>query len=81
MKSLIALAFTVAMLTLASPASAGIFNGAHAVTADDPNVPNCTVINPVPGCERVLLENPSNNGGHASCPCPWETFTDEHCVK
>lgn len=80
MKTLFVIA-AVAALAFASPASAGIFNGAKSVTADDPSIPNCTVFNAVPGCERVLQENPSNNGGTASCDCPWETLIDEECVR
>ena len=84
MKTILSLAFAVSMLALSTPAFALSLNDFIRpwVSTDDPNVPNCTVLSHPDGCENILrMAGTVTSHGTASCPCPWETFTDEHCVK
>ena len=79
MKFVSAFVFTLALL--ATPAFAD-FGLKPFVTVDNPDIPNCTVMSQPPGCENVLRSADTvTSNGTASCPCPWEVFTNEHCVK
>lgn len=79
MKTVVSLAFAAVML--ATPAFAD-FGLKPWVSTDNPDVPNCTVLSQPPGCENVLRSADTvTSNGTASCPCPWEVFTNEHCVK
>lgn len=80
MKTIVSLAFAAAMF--ATPAFAD-FGLKPWVSTDNPDVPNCTVLSQPAGCENILrsVNGFATTNGTASCPCPLETFTDEHCVK
>lgn len=79
MKTALAALAAVAFLGLSVPANAGV-----TVSTDNPDVPNCTVLGPnTADCENVLtfVNGFATDNGSASCPCPWEVFSHEHCVK
>lgn len=85
MKSVL-IALTIGAAMLATPAFAFSLSDLGLkpwVSTDNPDVPNCTVLSHPDGCENVLrsVNGFATSPGTASCPCPWETFTDEHCVK
>ncbi len=61
----------------------GPFKSVVSVGYNDPNIPDCTMIDSPPNCEHVVKMAQPNGGGTVSCPCPWEVWGGEErgCIK